>query len=266
MTLNLGWYSTGRGEGSRGLLRFVQQRILAGELDARIQFVFSNREAGEGEGSDRFFQQVRDYGLPLVNLSSKKFGKAVGGEPAERRHAYDREAMGLLEGFRPDVCVLAGYMLIVGGEMCRRYTMLNLHPALPTGPTGTWQEVIWALIGSKADRTGAMVHVVTEDLDRGSVVSYFTMPIVGETFDEQWREIEGVSLSELKSSYGEELPLFRLIRQEGYRREPYLLATTLQAMVAGDVGVKDGQVVGSGGESLQGLCLNEEIEGALFSS
>ena len=264
--LNIGWYSTGRGEGSMGLLRFVQQRILAGELDARIQFVFSNREAGEGDGSDRFFQQAHDYGLPLVNLSSRKFGKAVGGEPADRRLAYDREVMGLLEGFHPEVCVLAGYMLIVGGEICRRYTMLNLHPALPTGPTGTWQEVIWALIGSKADRTGAMVHLVTEEVDRGPVVSYFTMPIVGEIFDEHWREIEGVPLSELKASYGEELPLFRIIRQEEYRREPYLLAATLQAMAMGDVGVKDGRVVGSGGESLQGLCLNEEIEGALVST
>ena len=264
--LNIGWYSTGRGEGSMGLLRFVQQRILAGELDARIQFVFSNREAGEWEGSDRFFRQVHDYGLPLVNLSSRKFGKAVVGKPADRRLAYDREVMGLLEGFNPEVCVLAGYMLIVGEEICRRYTMLNLHPALPTGPTGTWQEVIWALIESKADRTGAMVHLVTEEVDGGPVVSYFTMPIVGETFDEHWREIEGVLLSELKASYGEDLPLFRIIRQEEYRREPYLLAATLQAMAVGDVGVKDGQVVRSGGESLQGLCLNEEIEVALVST
>lgn len=266
MTLNLGWYSTGRGKGSLGLLQFVQQRILTGSLDACIQFVFSNREPGEGDGSDRFFQQVREYGLPLVNLSSRQFGKAVGGVPSEHRLDYDREVMGLLNGFHPDVCVLAGYMLIVGEEMCGRYTMLNLHPALPTGPTGTWQDVIWSLIMSKADRTGAMVHLVTEEVDRGPVVSYCTMPIVGEIFDSYWTEIEGVPFEDLKASYGERLPLFQMIRQEGLRREPYLLASTLGAMVNGDVVVKEGQIVGLGGELPQGFCLDEDVEVGLVSS
>ena len=54
--LNIGWLSTGRGEGSRGLLGFVQDRILRRQLDARIEFVFSNREAGEAEGSDQFIR------------------------------------------------------------------------------------------------------------------------------------------------------------------------------------------------------------------
>jgi len=53
--LNIGWFSTGRGPGSQGLLRFVQDRLAKGLLDARIQFVFSNREPGEAEGSDQFF-------------------------------------------------------------------------------------------------------------------------------------------------------------------------------------------------------------------
>ena len=75
MTLDIGWFSTGRGEGSLGLLKLVQERILRGEIDARIRFVFSNREPGEAEGSDRYFQQVRDYGLSLVNFSSQKFSQ-----------------------------------------------------------------------------------------------------------------------------------------------------------------------------------------------
>ena len=45
--LKLGWLSTGRGEGSRGFLRYVHDGIERGELDAGIQFVFSNREPGE---------------------------------------------------------------------------------------------------------------------------------------------------------------------------------------------------------------------------
>ena len=32
----IGWFSTGRGEGSRGLLRFVQDRILEWDEDPEV--------------------------------------------------------------------------------------------------------------------------------------------------------------------------------------------------------------------------------------
>ena len=264
--LNIGWFSSGRGEGSLGLLRFIQERILDGEIEARIQFVFSNREAGEAEGSDRFFQQVQTYGLPLVNFSSRNFRRDVGGSFSKHRHEYDREVMARLRGFGPEVCVLAGYMLIIGSEMCQRYTMLNLHPALPTGPIGTWQEGIWTLIESRASQTGAMVHLVTEDVDRGPVLAYFTLPIIGEPFDDAWRQVKTGPLSELKTAYGERLPLFRLIRQEEYRREPYLLAATLDALAAGTLEVDGERILDSSGRPVEGLFLNSKIEESLARS
>ncbi len=263
--LTIGWFSTGNGEGSLGLLKFVQERILRGEIDARLQFVFSNREPGEAEGSDRFFHTVDRYGIPLVNFSSHKFRRKMGGAFANHRIDYDREVMARLEHFNLDVCVLSGYMLIVGAEMCRHYTMLNLHPALPTGPIGTWQQVIWSLIESRADRTGAMVHLATNDLDEGPVIAYFTFPIVGGIFDNPWRQIEGKPLSELKETPGEELPLFRLIREEGAKREPYLVAATLKSLANGTARVRDGQVVGPDGRPLEALRLDNEIEEALAS-
>ena len=76
--LKLGWFSTGRGEGSRELLRLVQEHIAAGDLPATIEFVFQNRERGEAEGSDQFQDLVRSYGIPLVTLSSQRFRKERG--------------------------------------------------------------------------------------------------------------------------------------------------------------------------------------------
>ena len=263
--LEMGWFSTGRGEGSLGLLNFIQGLILRGELDARIRFVFSNREPGEAEGSDRFFQQVSDYGLPLASYSSRSFRKSVGGAFDDHRLQYDREVMVRLEGFNPDVCVLAGYMLIVGPEMCHRYTMLNLHPALPWGPIGTWQEVIWSLLESRTETTGSMGHLVTEEVDRGPVVAYCTLPLIGGQFDQAWREIEGRPIAELKEAYGEELPLFRLIRKEGYKREPYLLGAALGALAKGQVVVREDRVLDRGGQTIEGLCMDGEIERTVAS-
>lgn len=262
--LKLGWFSTGRGEGSLGLLRTVQDAIASGELPARIEFVFSNREPGEAEGSDRFFRQVEDFGTPLVTLSSQRFRREQGGGPfARHRVEYDREVMRLLEPYSPDVCVLAGYMLITGPELCNRYTMLNLHPALPGGPVGTWQDVIWSLIGEGANKAGAYMHLATEDLDRGPVLTYCSFPIRGGEFDEQWRQIAGRSVDELKVAEGEEQPLFRLIREEGVRRERPLVLETLKAFAAGLVRVVDRQVVDGAGNAIDVLSLNDAVEQAV---
>lgn len=265
--LRVGWFSTGRGEGSRGLLRFVKERLGGPGLDARIEFVFSNREPGEAEGSDQYFGLVRGYGIPLVTHSSARFRRERGGRFADRRGEYDREVMGLLAGFEVDICVLAGYMLIVGGEMCNRYPLLNLHPALPDGPVGAWQEVVWQLIEQRAGQTGAMTHLATEEVDRGPLVSYVTVPLTGPRFAPFWRAAETEDLDLVKRTLGEEYPLFRLVRREQYAREPYLLLETLRALSLGDVRVSEGVVTNAAGEPFggvyPGLCLDRQIEEAM---
>jgi folate-dependent phosphoribosylglycinamide formyltransferase PurN len=266
--LKIGWFSTGRGEGSRGLLSFVQERILQGRLDSRVEFAFSNRDPREAEGSDEFFKLVRGYGIPLVTFSSTGFRRARGRPFPSLREEYDQQAMSLLSEYHPDICVLAGYMLIAGSALCRKYPLLNLHPALPDGPTGTWQEVIWSLIQSRATRTGAMVHLATEDVDRGPVVSHCTVPIVGGVFAPHWAELQRQDLAQVKAEVGEELPLFQLIRRVEYQREPYLLFETLRAVGEGEAAVKEGGMLDHRsrttlGAGSWGLCLDREIDRAM---
>ncbi len=269
--LNIGWFSTGRGEGSRGLLRFVQERIRRGLLDARIRFVCSNREPGEAEGSDEFFRLVDSYELPLVTCSSARFRRSrrdSGLSWPQLRPEFDRLVMDSLADYRPDVCVLAGYMLIVGGEMCRHYPLLNLHPALPDGPIGTWQEVIWELIRRRSTHTGAMIHLATEAVDRGPVVSYCTAPITGPDFTPAWQSLQDRDLEEIRQEQGEDCPLFQQIRQAEYRREPYLIFETLRAVADGRVKVRQLREAEAAGHSptntaLPGLCLDAEIDRAI---
>ena len=266
--LNIGWFSTGRGEGSRGLLNFVQKRLNETGADARINFVFSNRGRGEAEGSDEFFSLVDGYGIPLITHSSTVFRKETGGRFSDHREEFDQQVMDKLAGREADVCVLAGYMLIVSGKMCRQYPLLNLHPALPDGPTGTWQEVVWELIETRATMTGAMVHLAIEEVDRGPVVSYVTVPITGPGFDEYWQALEGQNLDAIKETEGEDFALFRAIRREQYRREPYLLFETLRVVSQGEIRVVDGQVLDASGELLSkamphGLCLDGQIAEAM---
>ena len=168
-----------------------------------------------------------------------------------------------LQGFEPDLCVLAGYMLIVSDEMCQRYPMINLHPAAPDGPPGTWQEVIWKLIESRAESTGAMMHVVTPELDKGPPATYCTFPIRGEPFDKHWQEIKGRSITEIKAKQGERNPLFRLIRRHGVMRELPLLVSTLKVLSEGRIRIQSGRVVDAQGRPIKGYDLSDEINQAI---
>ncbi|MFC1958644.1 phosphoribosylglycinamide formyltransferase [Chloroflexota bacterium] len=263
-----GWFSTGRDNAARDLLTAAMDSIKQGEIEGEIAFVFCSREPGEAEKSDLFIKLVEDYRIPLVCFSYQKFkgrqstpATNQAGTLAAWRLDYDREVMNRLQDFNPGLCVLAGYMLIVSKEMCQRYDMINLHPAVPGGPTGTWQKVIWQLIDSKAQHTGVMMHLVTPELDKGPSVAYCAFSIKGNPFDRYWDEIKGQSAEQVKKSQGENNNLFKLIRQHGLGRESPLIISTLKAFSQGKIRInKEKQVVDADGKPINGYNLTNEID------
>jgi len=265
--LHIGWFSTGRDEAACQLLEAAWQGIQAGELNARIAFVFSNRERGEDPASDRFFDLVQGYGIPLVCLSSKRFRQERGaplarvGEPLPAwRAEYDQAVIRLLEAHPFDLGVLVGYMLIFTEEACQRYNLLNLHPALPDGPVGTWQEVIWQLMEQRVSTAGVMMHLVTKELDQGPPVTYCTYSISGPAFDRLWAQVVGKSVDEVRASEGESNRLFQEIRRQGVMRELPLVVTTLRAFADGKVRIARGRVVDADGLPIRAYDLTQEIE------
>lgn len=270
MSLNLGWFSTGRDEAAVDLFTAVQSAVCEGVIAGRISFAFSNRDPGEGTWSDRLFDAVRREGIELLHLSSKKFKPDLRKEPGrleEWRAEYHRKVMELVEPLRADVIMLAGYMLIVSPEMCQRLPMINLHPAMPGGPKGSWQEVIWQLIEARATEAGAMIHLVTEVLDEGPPISYCTFPICGGKFDPLRAAFEEKmarsTLQEIKDTEGEAEPLFLEIRAEELAREFPLILSTLKNLSTGKIRLQGREVLVGEVSRPGGSCLNEEIERAL---
>jgi phosphoribosylglycinamide formyltransferase 1 len=256
----LGWFTTGRGEGSRSLLTTMQNAITAGEVAAEISFIFLNRDPGEAEGSDQFIKLAQSFDIPLVCKSYRRYQDIHGddnntpdGTLPPWRLDYDHEVMTALEPFTVDLSVLAGYMLIVGEEMCLRYDLLNLHPAAPDGPKGTWQKVIHDLITAKAKQSGVMMHLATPELDRGPVVSYCRYPINGGDFTGLWDKYQ--------PDTSVDSPLFKAIRQAGMVRELPLVVASVKAFSEGRVSITaDKQVVDSSGDVIAGYDLTAEIE------
>ena len=258
--LKLGWLSTGRGEGSIGFLKYVQEMIVACELDASIEFVFSNRERGEDLGSDHFFSLVDSYNIPLLTLSSKKWCKERDGGPfRDHRVEFHEEVLSLIQGFGVDLNLFLGYMLFTHPRFVEICPSINLHPAAPGGAAGTWQSVIWELIENKTKYSGVRAHVVTQNWDAGPVISYCTYPIVGDQFDQHWSDANRMSINELKRS-GEKQVLFRLIREAGLIRERPVIVATLRLLASGEVVVRDGQALGINGKPIKANDVTREVE------
>ena len=261
MAYKIGWFSTGRDEAAIELLKIIYDNIQNGTLNAELEFVFSDREPGEFAESDKFFEQVNGYGLDLIHFSSLNFDpelRARGrGNPSileQWRLEFDREVMKLLEQFNPDLNILAGYMLIVGPEMCSKFDMVNLHPAKPGGPKGTWQEVIWELIQTRAQDTGIMMHLVTPVLDEGPPVTFCQFPIRGGSFEPLWHDLETKlatkALEQIMAEEDESEPYFKLVRDEGVRRELPLILYTIREFADGKVKIEGRNIVTADGTVL----------------
>ncbi len=241
--LRVGWFSTGRGPGSRDLLRTVIERKLDGTLDIDVSFVFCNWDNTEEDNPRReqrelFFDLVRGFGIPLITLSWKNFQPGLREEDeAAWRLEYGREMRRRIDDRLFDVGMLAGYMLWMDDETCRDYRLLNLHPALPDGPKGTWQEVIWKLIEERADEQGSMIHVCTEEWDRGPALSYCRFSLREGDYPRLWGELEAKvsddGLEAVRQEEGVDEPLFQRIRRDGARRELPLIVHTLKSIADG---------------------------------
>ncbi len=247
--LKLGWFSTGRGPGSRNLLQTVMDKKEQGTLDVDISFVFCNWDNTEEPNSRKdqrkmFFDMVEGYDIPLITSSWKKFEPTLWkDDQVAWRDAYGKELRSLTQDYGFDLGILAGYMLWMDDETCRQYDMLNLHPALPDGPKGTWEEVIWELIREKADKHGIMIHVCTEEWDRGDAITYCGFPIRGGEYDKLWESLEEKlktsSLEDIIKTEGTNEPLFKKIREDGSCRELPLIVATIGLFSSGKVCMKD---------------------------
>lgn len=281
MALRIGWFSTGRDPAARNLLEAVHDELVSNKVPASIDWIFCHRETGDAPANEEyrqrelFFDLAARLNIPVATLSHIKFKpelrkRGIQESPSaseassaleEWRDLYGREVMKTVRILPPvDIVVMAGYMLIIGDPELEGLALVNIHPALPWGPRGTWQEVIHQLIAEDAQEQGIMVHLVTKELDRGPVISYCRFPIKGEGWDqlwEQWRlEIKPEDGCEVREGH----PLFTKIRAEGEIRELPLLRGAMRELAYGNIVIADRKIWAAGTLQQEGVDLSPLIE------
>lgn len=280
MGFRIGWFSTGRDEAARNLLKTVHYDLKRSGASSGIDWIFCHREPGDGPDNEEarqrklFFELAGELGIPIKTFSHVRFmpelrkrgleesRSAVEASPRveEWRDLYGEEVMKVLGPHPADIVVMAGYMLIIGDPELRGLNLVNIHPALPWGPRGTWQEVIHELIGTDADEQGIMVHLVTRELDRGPVISYCRFAIKGEEWNLLWKKWHDEIGPDASREEKENHPLFRKIRLVGEVRELPLLAGAIRELARGNISIREKKIRAGGEQQDKGVDLTETIE------
>jgi phosphoribosylglycinamide formyltransferase 1 len=281
MTLRLGWLTTGRDPAARNLLETVYNDLVENCVPALIEWIFCHRETGDGPANEEYIQREMFFDLaarlkiPVATHSHVKFlpelrkkGAAESPSAAEPspaleewRNRYGAEVMKTVVMLpEVDLVIMAGYMLIIGDPELQGMALVNIHPALPWGPKGTWQEVIHELIAEDASEQGIMVHLVTKTLDRGPVISFCRFPIKGEGWDDLWQAWKNEIGPDADRSTRENHPLFEKIRAEGEIRELPLLRHAIRELAGENITVVNREIYAGGKLQTEGVDLTAKIE------
>lgn len=127
-----------------------------------ISAVISNNENAQG------LRWAADQGIATHALNHKNFAD---------RAAFDQAMITLIDQYRPDLVLLAGFMRILTPAFCARYKnrLINIHPSLlPAFPgLNTHEKAIEA--GCRL--AGCTVHFVTPELDCGPIIAQGAVPV-----------------------------------------------------------------------------------------
>jgi len=149
---------SGRGSNMEAIVRACS----AEGWPARVSAVISNRPDAAGLA----FAEAQ--GIATAVVDHKAF---------EGRAPFDAELQKVIDGFAPDLVVLAGFMRILTPGFTAHYAqrMLNIHPSLLPAFTGLHTHRRALQTGCRF--VGATVHFVTAELDHGAIVAQAVMAV-----------------------------------------------------------------------------------------
>jgi phosphoribosylglycinamide formyltransferase 1 len=159
---NLGILISGRGSNFQA----IADRIDAGQLDARITVVISNRPEARG------LELARERGFTVLSMPSKGLDREI----------YDRTLVDELKGHNVDLVCLAGFMRLLSAGFIRAFPMriVNIHPSLLPAFPGLDAQHQAIEHGVKV--SGCTAHFVDEYLDAGPIIKQAAVPVLdGDT-------------------------------------------------------------------------------------
>ena len=111
-------------------------------------------------------KRAEENDIPSMCVSPKDF---------ETRDIFNEKLLEAVDGYAPDLVVLAGFLVVIPLEMIRKYEnrMINIHPSLIPSFCGKGYyglKVHEAALARGVKVVGATVHFVDEGTDTGPII------------------------------------------------------------------------------------------------
>ena len=143
------------------------QAIVEANLPVRVAGVISNAPDAAG------LRYAQSRGIAAAVVNHRDYAS---------REQFDTQLSLTIDGYAPDLVVLAGFMRILTDGFVRRYEgrMMNIHPSLLPAYPGLHTHRRALEQGVKVH--GCTVHFVTPQLDHGPIIVQAAVPVLaGDT-------------------------------------------------------------------------------------
>lgn len=155
---NIAIFASGNGSNCENIIKYF-----AGSADIRVAVVLSNRP-------DAFvLARAARCGIPSAVLSKDEFND-------------EKRLCTLLDEYRTDFIVLAGFLLMIPPFLVKRYErrMVNIHPSLlpKYGGKGMYGHHVHEAVKNAGEKqSGITIHYVSEECDGGDVIAQYSVPL-----------------------------------------------------------------------------------------
>ena len=176
--------------GNGSTLQAIIDSINNHELEAQIDLVVSDNANAYA------LERAKANHIETYIIQNKNF--------AQR----DLELSHILSKYSIDLIVLAGYLKMIGPNLLEKYTIINTHPSLLPKYGGKGMHgmhVHEAVIAAHEKYSGATIHFVNQEYDKGNIISQTQVEILpsdtAETLSQKVQAAEKIQLIQVLNRF-----------------------------------------------------------------
>ena len=137
--------------------------------------------SGNGTNFENIVRTCNNHEVVLMIHNKKECGAAkradkLGIPHCLISHKNEDQMVQLMEAWRVDLVVLAGYMRVLKNPSAFHCPIINVHPSLLPKHKGL--DVVQKAMDAGDEVTGCTVHYVNEELDSGEIIMQAEVPIL----------------------------------------------------------------------------------------
>lgn len=179
-------FASGNGSTLQSIIDSIHQH----KLEAQIDLVVSDNPNAYA------LTRAKENQIETYTIQNKNF------------ESRDLELSQVLSNYSIDLIVLAGYLKMIGPNLLEKYTIINTHPSLLPKYGGKGMHgmhVHEAVIAAQEKYSGATIHFVNQEYDKGNIISQTKVEVLpsdtAETLSQKVQSAEKIQLIDVLNRF-----------------------------------------------------------------